>query len=176
MSPNAPDLYVASLCYGGVAKAAHMRVLLELRALAARRGVAMRLDLGGGEALSGRGRAAAVAAFLKTSASHLLLTGGASAFAADAVLEAMVSGGAVVRLSERDLLVARDAARQLSAAQDVSRGALGDLRAADHSGVAMLFESIVTPDDYVADLDAVCARWRALGGRVADGRGGLAEA
>jgi hypothetical protein len=54
---SAISLYLASPCYGGVAQARFMRALLALRAACTRREIPLQLDLGGGEALTSRGRA-----------------------------------------------------------------------------------------------------------------------
>jgi hypothetical protein len=49
-----------------------MRSLLKLRSACQARGVGLHIELGGGEALIGRGRAALMTQFLKGDASHLL--------------------------------------------------------------------------------------------------------
>jgi hypothetical protein len=67
-----PSLFVATPCYGGMAHAVYLRGLLALKAACAARGLALHVELGGGDALISRARAALMAQFLASSASHLL--------------------------------------------------------------------------------------------------------
>ena len=72
MSAAPLSIYLATNCYGGQASAAYMQSLLALRAACAARGVGLHVELGGGEALIGRARAAMMARFLAATATHLL--------------------------------------------------------------------------------------------------------
>jgi hypothetical protein len=89
---SAPFLHLATPCYGGQAQVTYMRSLLALRPACAARGVALWLDVGGGEALIGRGRGAYLSAFLNSEATHLLFVDADIGFPADAVFRLLDSG------------------------------------------------------------------------------------
>lgn len=69
---KAPSIFLATPCYGGLAHIHFMRSVLDLQAACAARGVGLTVELGGGDALITRARAAMADKFLKSSASHLL--------------------------------------------------------------------------------------------------------
>jgi hypothetical protein len=94
--PTTPNLFLAASCYGGLAHALFMRSLLALRPACAARGVGLHTELGGGEALIGRGRAAMMAGFLASPSTHLLFVGADVGFAPDAVFRLLDSGRDVV--------------------------------------------------------------------------------
>lgn len=91
-----PNLYLATPCYGGLAHALYMRSLMALRAACGAEGVALQLDVGGGEALIGRGRASMMAKFLAGPASHLLFVDADVGFEPEAVFRLLRSGRDVV--------------------------------------------------------------------------------
>jgi hypothetical protein len=163
-----PFLFLASACYGGLAQAGFMRSVLALRPACAARGVALQLELGGGEALIGRGRAAMLAKFLAGSATHLLFADGDRAFDPADVFRLIDSGEPVKRGEADLLLVTRAAAQAMTDAHPELVARLGDLRGAGATAAAMLFESLIDPASgrYLADLRAFEARWRALTGPV----------
>ena len=65
-----PSLCLATPCYAGLAHALYARSLLALGPACAARGVSLEIDLGGGEALIGRARAAMMANFVAGEATH----------------------------------------------------------------------------------------------------------
>lgn len=69
---KAPSIFLATPCYGGLAHIHFMRSVLELQAACAERGIGLHVELGGGDALITRARAAMADKFLKSSATHLL--------------------------------------------------------------------------------------------------------
>lgn len=66
------SIFLATPCYGGLAHIHFMRSVLDLQAACATRGVGLAVELGGGDALITRARAAMADRFLKSGASHLL--------------------------------------------------------------------------------------------------------
>src|SRR5258707_109413 len=108
-----PFLYLASPCYGGLAKVGYMRSVLALRAACAARGVALQLDLGGGEALLSRGRAGMLARFLASQATYVLLVDGDTTFDAADVLADLGASDPAIKPAEPLLLVRRDIIRQV---------------------------------------------------------------
>jgi hypothetical protein len=70
--------------------------LLALRPACAARGVGLALDLGGGEALIGRGRAGMLARFLASQATHLLFVDADIGFTPEAVFRLLASGRDVI--------------------------------------------------------------------------------
>jgi hypothetical protein len=198
--PQIAALHLVTPCYGGMAHAAYMQGVLALEAACAERGLPLRFDIGGGEALIGRGRAAALAQFLRTDASHLLFVDADIGFAPSDVLRLLeagreVIGGVYARKApgappeleplaeglgrEGDLarvasmgtgfmLIARSAAERISAAYPELRAKTGDVNAASVPEAVMVFDSFVEPETgrYLADHQAFCRRWRAIGGEV----------
>lgn len=161
-----PSLYLASPCYGGVAQARFLRSLLALRAVCAARALPLRLDLGGGEALTSRGRAAMLAAFIASGASHLVFADSGDAFEPGPLLDrlAATDGPQVLRLDGGLLLIDRAAAQALTDAYpDLSAG-LADVAGAGAPRAAMVFDALIEPGTgrYLTDLDAVCWRWERL--------------
>ena len=69
---TAASIFLATPCYGGLAHIHFMRSVLDLQAACAARGVGLAVELGGGDALITRARAAMADKFLKSDASHLL--------------------------------------------------------------------------------------------------------
>jgi len=91
-----PSLYLATPCYGGLAHALYLRSLLALRAACAAGQVPLEIDLGGGEALIGRARAAMMAKFLAGRASHLLFVDADIGFQPQGVFRLLGAGREVV--------------------------------------------------------------------------------
>jgi hypothetical protein len=73
-----------------------MKSLLALRAACPARGVALHVELAGGEALAGRGRANLMAQFLAGEASHLLFIGSDIGFAPNAVFRLLEADKPVI--------------------------------------------------------------------------------
>lgn len=69
---KAASIFLATPCYGGLAHIHSMRSVLDLQAACAARGVGLTVELGGGDALITRARAAMADKFLTSDASHLL--------------------------------------------------------------------------------------------------------
>ena len=192
MSEAEPTLYLAALCYGSSAHARHMRALLALERACAARALPLRLDLGGADALIGRGRAAALARFLRSGASHMLMVDPDRGFEPEQVFRLMdcgkdvigarLPGGStpaglaagpdgLIRVDAADagfLMVRRAAARRLVEAYPHLRARLGDVSATELGEVAMVFDSLIEPGTgrYLADDESFCRRWRDLGGAV----------
>ena len=98
MTQTTPVLWLATPCYGGEVHANYARSLLALKDACVARGVRLHTELGGGEALIGRGRATMMAAFLASPATHLLFVDADVGFPPEAVfrlleLEKQVIGG-----------------------------------------------------------------------------------
>jgi hypothetical protein len=194
VSDETPSIFLATPCYGGLASALYMRSLLALRPACAARRVGLRVELGGGEALVGRGRAALMAAFLASPATHLLFIDNDVGFSPDAVFRLLdsghdVAGGAgddgIEPLSPPDaptpdgfrrvaglgadlLMISRAAAQRMTDAHPDLRARLGDLQAARAPEATMVFDPFIDPETgrYLTDAHAFCHRWRALGGEV----------
>lgn len=167
----AASLHLSAECYGGLAQARFMRSLLALRDACRDRGVGLRLDLSGGEALVGRSRAGALARFLAGDATHLLFASADAGFAPDDVFGLLESGEGLSRLAPARpeegpglMLIARAAAEAVVATHPELQGGLGDLHGASQAPVPLVFESSIEPGTgrYLADLEAFEARWRAL--------------
>ncbi|MDB5476482.1 MAG: uncharacterized protein JWP49_1993 [Phenylobacterium sp.] len=160
-----PFLYLASPCHGGLVQAACMRSVLALRAACAEAGVALQLDLGGGEALISRARAGMLARFLASHATHLLFVDTAAAFDSVEVLRLIAAGEPIEPLGDHILLIRRDAAQQVVNAYPELQARLGDVRDSDGARVPMVFETILDAKSgaYIADLADLAAftrRWR----------------
>ncbi len=96
MATKAPFLHLATPCYGGQAHVVYMRSLLDLRPACKARDVSLWPDLGGGEALIGRGRGSYLMKFLRSDATHLLFVDADVGFSAEAVFRLLDSGHDVV--------------------------------------------------------------------------------
>lgn len=180
------SLFFTTSCYGGQASAGYLRSLLALRAACAARGLPLRLDLGGGEALVDRGRGVALGRFLASDATCLLFVEADLAFAPEALFRLLECGHDVVgsaRAGAADaaahltpaeglkaglVLISRAAAERVCGAHPELTARLADLQHAGTATAPMVFQPVVDPVTrrYLADHDAFCHRWRALGGQV----------
>lgn len=198
------SIFLATPCYGGLAHAIYMQSLLALRPACIARGIGLQVELGGGEALIGRARAALLAKFLAGSATHLLFADADIGFTPLAVLRLLdsghdVVGGAYPKKAQTDaaalvyefeplaghepaangrrkvasvgtgfMLISRAAARRISDGYPALRAKLVDMHELGIAEAAMVFDSFTDPDTdhYLADHQAFCHRWRALGGEV----------
>lgn len=163
-----PSLHVATICYGGQAGVGYMRSALALETACTARGLPMRLELGGGEALIGRARAGMMAQFLAGEASHLLFADADAAFTPQEVFALLDAGAEVAVRDPGLLLVARAAAARIGAAHPELTASLRDVRGAGAAPVAMVFDSLIEPQtrQYLSDIESFCRRWRDLGGEV----------
>jgi len=164
-----PSLYLASPCYGGVAQARFMRSLLALRAACAARNIPLQLDLGGGEALTSRGRAGMMAAFLATEASHLVFADSEQVLEAEPLLDRLdpAERPQVARLTDDLLLINRQAAQALTDAYPSLTAGLADVASAGARQATMVFDALIVPQTgtYLTDFDAFWWRWERLGER-----------
>jgi hypothetical protein len=167
-----PSLHVATICYGGQAAAGYLRSALALEAACAARGLPMRLELGGGEALIGRARAGMMTQFLAGQASHLLFADADTDFTADDVFALLDSGSDVAVREPGLLLVSREAATRIAGAHPELAASLRDVRGAGAAPSVMVFDSLIEPETrrYLSDIESFCSRWRGLGGEVFHGR------
>src|SRR4051812_11070400 len=79
------EIFLATPCFGGQAHIHYMRSVLDLQAACSSRGVGLTVELGGGDALISRARAAMAAKFLKSRATHLLFVDADIGFTPDQV-------------------------------------------------------------------------------------------
>lgn len=156
---------LAAHCYGGMASTAFLRAALELEAACVARGVRLRTELGGGEALVNRARAGQLAQFLRGEASHLVLCDGDKPFEAEALL-GLVDAGHPVAIAPGLLVVRRDAARRVVEGYPALQASLRDIRGASEAPAAMVFDGLIEAGRYLSDLEAFGRRWRDLGGAV----------
>lgn len=145
-SPPKPFLYVAGSPYGGLAGVGFFRAVLDLRTACAQRDILLQLDLGGGEALASRGRAMQAGRFLKSLATHLLLSDAQSAFEPDAAIAAMSIHAGAATL-QGAVLLARE--QVVAALDSVAQARFADVRGAQAESTALLFESAIDPDSRV---------------------------
>lgn len=93
----APSIYLATPAYGGLVYIHYAQSLLTLQAACASRGVRLRTEMMGGEALIQRGRARLLAKFLhETDASHILFCDADIGFAPENLWRLLKSGHDVV--------------------------------------------------------------------------------
>ena len=167
MSETAPSLYLATNCYGGQASAAYMQSVLVLRGACAGRCVGLHIELGGGEALIGRARAAMMAKFLAGGWTHLLYVDSDGGFETAAVFR-MLDAGDDVAEDAGALLISRSAAQRMKDAHPHLHAHLDDVHALGIAGAAMVFDPMVdaATGRYLTDREAFAHRWRAIGGEI----------
>ena len=158
------SIYLATICYGGMAHAQYMSSLLAFRPACASRGVSLHIDLAGGEALVGRGRATLMAKFLASNASHLLFADSDRTFDPEAALSLLDSGQDVSADDAEGglLMIRRAAARRITDAFPELRAKLGDMSGLAVTEATFVFDPIVEAHSgrYLTDLAAFRARWR----------------
>jgi hypothetical protein len=157
------SIYLATNCHGGQAHAGYMQSLLALRPACAVRGVGLQIDLGGGEALIGRARAAAMAKFLASQATHLLFIDSDTAFEPQMVFRLLETGDEVSE-DPSLLLIARSAAQRMTDEHPQLRARLDDVHAGGVAIAAMVFDPLIDAASgrYLTDRRAFGARWRAI--------------
>lgn len=161
------SIYLATICYGGHADAGYMSSLLAFRPACAARGVTLHIDLAGGEALVGRGRATLMAKFLVSDATHLLFAESDRMFSPEKALALLdadqdVSGGPDDGL----LMIRRSAARRITDAHPELLAKLGDMSGLAVTEATFVFDPLPDPTTgrYLTDLEAFHSRWRTLNG------------
>jgi hypothetical protein len=158
------SIYLATNCYGGQASAAYMQSLLALRAACAARSVGLHVELGGGEALIGRARAAMMARFLVGQATHLLFIDSDAGFEPKAVLQ-MLDAGSQVTEDAGAMLISRSAAQRMKDGYPQLHARLDDMHALGIASAAMVFDPMVDETGhYLTDREAFSHRWRGLDG------------
>ena len=161
------SIYLATNCYGGMAHADYMSALLAFRPACAARGVNLHIDLAGGEALVGRGRATLMAKFLASDATHLLFAESNLFFSAAEVFSLLDFDQDVAAGAEDSLLmITRRAAQRMTDAHPELLAKLGDIAGLAVPEATFVFDPMVDPSTgrYLTDLNAFRARWRALSG------------
>ena len=205
VTQETPSIFLATPCYGGQAHAIYMQSLLALRPACADRGVGLAIELGGGEALIGRGRAAMMAKFLASPAGRLLFIDADIGFPAEAVFRLLrspfdvVAGAYPAKVQDPGrplryefepldadlpqsaegfrqvasagtgfMMISRRAAQRMTDGYPALHARLGDTHQVGVAAAAMVFDSMTDPATgrYLADHQAFCHRWRALGGEV----------
>ena len=163
-----PSIYLATICYGGMAHAQYMASLLAFRPACASKGVTLHIDLAGGEALIGRGRATLMAKFLATDATHLLFAESDRRFDQTEIFKLLdedqhVSGN----VEEGLLMIRRCAAQRMTDAYPELLAKLGDMTGLAVTEATFVFDPMVEPASgrYLTDLHAFEARWRGLSTR-----------
>lgn len=96
MNAKTSSLILATPCYGGMIHLIYMQSLLKLQKACAARGLALRTDLGGGDALIGRARGGMMARFLASEASHLLFADADVGFEPDDVFRLLAADRDVI--------------------------------------------------------------------------------
>ena len=158
--PQSSALYLATNCYGGQASTAYMQSLLALRPACAARNVVLAIDLGGGEALIGRARAAMMAKFLASQATHLLFADSDTGFEPGTVFRLLGTDQDVSEDAEL-LLITRSAAQRMKDAYPQLHARLDDMHALGIASAAMVFDPIVdSGGHYLTDCKAFLHRWR----------------
>jgi len=161
------SIYLATNCYGGQASAAYMQSLLALRAACAARGVGLHVELGGGEALIGRARAAMMARFLAATATHLLFIDSDAGFEPATALD-LLDAGRQVAEDAGALLISRSAAQRMKDAHPQLHARLDDVHALGIPAAAMVFDPLVdqATGRYLTDREAFRWRWQAIAGEA----------
>jgi hypothetical protein len=163
-----PSIYLATICYGGQAHAEYMAALLAFRPACAARGVDLQIDLAGGEALVGRGRATLMAKFLATDATHLLFAESDRAFDANEVFRLLDANQDVSEVDPASglLMVRRRAAQRITDGHPELLAQLGDMQGLSISEATFVFDPLTEPETgrYLTDIEAFWARWRKVEG------------
>jgi len=110
-----PSIYLATPCYGGQAYIGYMQAVLNLQSACHARGIGLKIDLGGGDALITRARAVMAAKFLDSDATHLLFVDADIGFSPEHVFRLLDAGrdlvGGVYPLKQVDWDKVRQAAK-----------------------------------------------------------------
>ncbi|MET0294408.1 MAG: hypothetical protein ABW042_05270 [Phenylobacterium sp.] len=88
----APSLFLATPCYGGEVTIDYMRSVMDLKAACDARGVALHIELHGGDSLIPRARGGLATTFLKRSESHLFFCDADIGFRPEHVFRLLDSG------------------------------------------------------------------------------------
>lgn len=161
-----PSIYLATICYGGMAHAEYMAALLAFRPACATRAVTLHIDLAGGEALVGRGRATLMAKFLVSDATHLLFAESDRAFSSETAFALLDADQDVSDTGPEDglLMIRRRAAHRITDAHPELLAKLGDMTGLAVSEATFVFDPMVeaVTGRYLTDVEAFRARWKAL--------------
>ncbi len=148
-----------------MAHADYMAALLAFRPACAARGVNLHIDLAGGEAIIGRGRATMMAKFLLSDATHLLFAESDRAFDVQDVFALLDADRDVSDDGPEGglLMIRRRAARRITDAYPELMAKLGDMTGLAVSEAAFVFDPMVEPGTgrYLTDVEAFRARWQA---------------